>query len=383
MKFWNGLILILLLGNQLACQTVRKAFDQGPYWIFIPADAQIGVMAHSLCGSINETFVAFGGIDEDAGKPFSSALYSFDLEASSWSIAPTNGPLPRNFASFAVLDETAYVFGGETADKSETADAWAFHLKSKTWVSLNPPANLEPRKKASLTRVGQKLVLFGGQGVRTWGTYDTYDTSKNSWAVYPLPSSLPSRVSHVAVALDKERVFIWGGFAGDQRLVDGFILNTSTQTFEPLPPPPLSARANARALVLGESVYIWGGASQDEASPVGGAVYHLPSKQWQALPGLPPAFAHLKGSEIIQWSETDFLLIGGRFGTGNFNDEIWIFNTMKFQWNPLPLSPHPDGRIAHCVSRLKSGQLAVFGGIGYERGTQTLSHRGGLWLLRR
>ncbi len=375
---WIGFTLLMF-----CCQTLPKETIREPRWTYIPAANDQGALAHSQCAAIHGNFVAFGGVDDSKGSPLNSQITLFDSKDRSWHIVDgAQNPLPRNFASFAVQGQSVFIFGGESAHSNANVDTFSFDTISKKWMELPRHTRLHPRKQATLTPVGSDLILFGGKGPAPVSNWGRYDPRNQKWTVYEQKPELTSRVSHIALAVDDENLFIWGGFAGEEKRGDGFILNSRTGEVMSIPHNSvLSPRANARAIRMKEEVLIWGGASTD-GNFNSGAAFHLRNQSWRSLPPIPdPAFQNLKGSEMAVWDDKGFLIFGGRFGSERFNDQIWSFDVATNSWSLLRTNESPEGRMGHCFLALKPGFFAVLGGIGYERGSESLAQFDGLWIL--
>lgn len=362
------------------CQTVENSWNKGPSWTFIPTPQDVGSLAHSHCGGSGGLFLAFGGIKEGEESPFNASMVVYDSLQNLWLKADDkDAPSPRNFASFALMDQKVYVFGGETAERKARADAYVYDPSAGSWSSLPVPAELVPRKQATLTRVGSELVIFGGKGTGSITNWARYRPGAARWQMHAYPEGKAARVGHIALGLDESRIFIFGGFEGDDRRGDGFIFDLKTQTVKTV--PALTPRSNAKALLLGDYVLIWGGAGM--GGPVTeGALFNLITLQWTPLPSIPDArFQKLQGAEVIAQDKGSFLLYGGRFGADTFNDQLWSFDIERSQWSLLRTNEGPSGRIAHCFVNLEPRKYAVFGGIGYKNGTQSLMQFDGLWIL--
>lgn len=363
-----------------ACQTVENPWNNRPAWTFIPSPHDVGSLAHSHCGGSGGLFLAFGGIKEGQESPFNSGMIVYDSLQNLWSnVDAKDGPAARNFASFALMDQKAYVFGGEISGKEVSADAYVFDPSAGSWSSLPAPPELVPRKQATLTRVGKELVIHGGKGTQPITNWARYRPGIARWQVHSYPEGMTARVGHIALALDESKIFIWGGFEGQERRGDGFILDLKSQTVKKV--PASTPRSNAKALLLGDYVLIWGGAGP--AGPVAdGALLNLNTLQWTALPSIPDArFQKLQGAEVIAQDNGRFLLFGGRIASDAFNDQLWSFDIERSQWSLIRTNEGPPGRIAHCFMNLEPRKYAVFGGIGYEKGTQSLMQFDGLWIL--
>jgi N-acetylneuraminic acid mutarotase len=363
-----------------ACQTLPQERERG--WTFIPSPSGMGSLAHSHCGLINGKLLAFGGIDDTKGTPLNNQLLLFDPRTHQWQLIPGDqGPSLRNFAAFSIFDNAALVIGGETAQENASADAFVYHADGR-WEALPPIESLVPRNKATLSRVGSELVLFGGQGPARVTNWARYSVKNKVWHVGESPSTMEARVSHIALGVSESSLMVWGGFSGQERRGDGFIFDIYSHELTPIPPNPvLGARANARALRIGDEVIIWGGASSDGNSN-SGAAFHIKTKQWRSLPPIPdPRFHELKGAEIEPWQNRGFLLFGGRFGSEGFNDQLWLYNDERQEWSIIRTDEKPQARMAHCFVQLEPKKYAVFGGIGYDARTNHLKQFDGVWIL--
>jgi N-acetylneuraminic acid mutarotase len=382
-NFKDNLTSISLVSILLSCQTLARVKEERAGWTFEPAPVEIGSLAHSLCGSDDERLIAFGGIDATKGSPFNSQLVIYDSKQKAWLIlAEQMAPSPRAFAAFTVFNRSVFILGGETAQSHANSDAFSYDLVHGKWQKLPTAEGLLARKQATLTRVGNHLIVFGGKGLDEPHNWARYDLPNKHWHVHPSQPATRSRVGHIALGLGASQLLVWGGFVGQERQGDGFILDVMTHELSLIPSTPLlSARANARAVQIDDQVYIWGGQAQDGNSN-SGASFNLTNRQWQSLPAIPDErFQNLKGAEIAAWDERGFLLFGGRFGTEAFNDQVWLYAAEKKQWTPIHLDGAPPGRMAHCFVPLTPTRLVVFGGIGYENGTSNLTQFDGIWTL--
>lgn len=363
-----------------SCQTVENAWNQDPSWTFIPTPKHVGALAHSLCGGSGGLFLAFGGIEEGRDSPLNAGLVVYDSLLNLWQVPDAKeGPAARNFASFVMLDQKAYVFGGETAQNPANADAYVYDPSAGSWSSLPVPQSVVPRKQATLTRVGSELVIFGGQGRDPITNWARYRPGAARWQVHSYSEDMAPRVGHVALGLDESRLLIWGGFEGKERRGDGYVFDLKSQTRKPV--PALAARANARALLLGDNVLVWGGAGS-EGPWSDGVLLNVNSLQWTSLPPIPDTrFQRLQGAEVVAQGNHGFLLFGGRLGAEAFNDQLWSYDIERSQWLLLRTKEKPPGRVAHCFVNLEPRKYAVFGGLGYENKTRSLTQFDGLWIL--
>ena len=80
MKQSLGFALFLVLLT--SCQSLRWANRAS--WTFVAAPAHGGQASHGFCGKTADTVVAFGGIKEESGSPFSSDVILFDTRTQQW-----------------------------------------------------------------------------------------------------------------------------------------------------------------------------------------------------------------------------------------------------------------------------------------------------------
>ncbi|MCX6127717.1 MAG: hypothetical protein NTX25_01475, partial [Proteobacteria bacterium] len=321
------------------------------------------------------------GIQEDAESVFSGQLMSYDNELKKWQIfASQGGPEPLNMASMLVSGQSVFIVAGETLNGTLQSDAYVYDLKGLRWAKIESTETFDPRKMASSTLVGDKIVVFGGKNSHLVANWSVYDMKSHVWQTYA-NNGFESRVTHIALALGESQLFIWGGFMGQQRLDDGFILDINTHAVTLIPShPSLSARANARALFSNGLVYIWGGSTSD-GNANSGAIFDPATQLWSKLPPIPDTrFFDLRGAEIVPWADRGFLLIGGRLGTGKFNQDLWYLDFKTRTWTELKLENQLPGRMAHCAVALGPNKIAVYGGIGSDTG-ENLRQFGGIWIL--
>jgi|GEM_PF-6999244 N-acetylneuraminic acid mutarotase len=367
------------------CQTNQEEQIQSSLlWEYIPSEETTGDLAHAQCETYKQKLYVFGGIREGAETQANSDLFRLHLNRKTWLKMPSvGGPPPLHQAVIEGMDGDLYVFGGQNSQGEDTNVLYAFDLDQERWIHVPQAEGLSPRKQASATRVGDGLIIFGGKAqkhIRNWGRFDT---KSRNWTIFSTESTLEPRSSHIALALDATRLLIWGGFVLDQRKADGYIINLENGSVHYLPPthhlPPL---ANARAVLQDDTVFIWGGVSPEGPSNRG-ARFHYKTNSWSLLPAIPDSrMATVKGAELSPWKGSGLLLYGGRFGSSDFNQDTWIFDFASRTWTQLHAGSHPPGRIAHCAIALGRDKLAVFGGIGYREGTQSLRQWSGAWVLR-
>lgn len=192
-----------------------------------------------------------------------------------------------------VEEMLAFVGGSvvvETAPAEEDVD-----LDSMRWVHLEPAMSdkigstylslysPQPRGWHSCTHLGQYVLMFGGfrykksKVPQPFGPATTkdeveylsdlaiFDTIGRSWHASPRRECSPGgRYGHIGIALDKDRMLIYGGrSSGGRFLSDTWVYVLSTDTWVALQPdsasPAPSPRVFSSATVHETDVYLFGG----------------------------------------------------------------------------------------------------------------------------
>lgn len=134
-----------------------------------------------------------------------SDLTTLDPISNLWRAVKGRGKPPRARAQYSscIAQNTLYVFGGEGGDLLRFQDLFIFDCKSRQWNSVEVKGKIpKPLFAASLTKVEDKLIMFGGYSL-TGPVNDMYiyDIEKETWSV-PNDNSL----------LFKERIEVNGDF---------------------------------------------------------------------------------------------------------------------------------------------------------------------------
>jgi len=280
-----------------------------------------------------------------------------------------------------------YVFGGQ-GQHGEFDDLWvldkdrALHDDAWTHVQTHEPGP-EQRQSATLTAVGQVLLMFGGRQGESRFMNDTwlFDTTTCSWRCVsssddnwlPQQNSTGTkpcpRWAHSAVQFDN-RVLVFGGSApgrcfGDLHWFDMDTLRWSAQ--EPTASKAPSERSGHCACAVGNSMYIFGG-NTTKASFNDLWDYDVPSCEWRLVKthGRSPSG---RVGHTITAVGSRLLVLGGReYTTNSFDSSLHSFNVRTKVWSQVPLdtylpgSERPPVRTGHCTT-VHAGRLLLFGGL--------------------
>jgi N-acetylneuraminic acid mutarotase len=172
------------------------------------------------------------------------------------------------------------------------------------WSHLPAPPQL--RHQAATAWTGRQLLMWGGTAPGYSSTAaDTgyrFDTHTGRWHTMA-PSPLAPRIGPAA-AWTGRKLLIWGGTTGSgtRRYSDGAAYNPEHDTWRPLPPAPISARAPL-SVWTGHELIVWGSTQRGPDQPTDGAAYHPDTDIWRSISNAPitltDATAAWTGHEMI------------------------------------------------------------------------------------
>src|SRR4051794_9314110 len=184
------------------------------------------------------------------------------------------------------------VWGG-AGDAGPLGDGAVYDAGADAWTTL-PPAPLSPRVSHTAVWTGDRMVVFGGLGLRdgcdrpcALADGAAYDPATKTWTALA-PAPLAPRSGHTAVWL-QNRMVVWGG-AGDDgtALADGASYDPAPDSWTPLPPAPIAGRFGHRSVATVNRMLVWGGSSAPGSDTADGAVYNPSVGTWTPMAS-PPA----------------------------------------------------------------------------------------------
>ncbi len=242
-----------------------------------------------------------GSYWENKQKHWADLVQAFDPATNSWSnLAPL--PEPRSDAASTTLGDDLYCFGGGV-QKDVRSDAIVFH--NGKWSKVEGGDLPEPRLYAVAVTSRGWIYVLGG--IRTAGDYKSVSNALWRWKprhkwerLAPLPG--PERLSH-AMAVLGDDIYVFGGATtGPQdveNLKDAYKYNTKTGKWTKLPDLSVANRA-WWAVGVGKRALVIAGYTNDFAKEV----YWYDEKQGLQPAGrLPHGLADTKffriGNQII------------------------------------------------------------------------------------
>jgi len=178
--------------------------------------------ANHAMATLGSKVVLFGG-DAAQSPDLNAPSYgdTWEWDGTTWTeAAPPTSPPARTNHAMATLGNKVVLFGGtQTAlpvfvnppdglpvPVSE-GDTWEWD--GTTWTQLAPPTSPPARMNHAMATLGNKVVLFGGEGANG-PTDDTWEWDGTTWTKRAPPTSPPARKSHAMVTRG-DRVLLVGG----------------------------------------------------------------------------------------------------------------------------------------------------------------------------
>ena len=216
-------------------------------------------------------------------------------------------------------------------------------------------------------RIGRFIYVVGGlsERLQTMSTVERYDIRRDRWESMP---PIPVALNHAAAVAYKGRLYVHGGFPGTAELFSFtsaswlYRFNPRQNRWVQLPPAP-TPRAAEAAAVIGDRMYVAGGANET-GSLNSLEVYDFRRKRWMPGPSFDgPARNHAVGVA----SGGFFYVLGGRSG-GTIADpfpaqlyaDVDRYNPRRRRWLRMP--PMHDARSGFAAASLLDGRIVAFGG---------------------
>jgi len=162
--------------------------------------------------------ILFGG-----ASPTATFGDTWEWDGASWTeLHPAQSPLGRSGAVAATLNGEVVLFGGWVGDfpgEKLVNETWTWD--GTTWTERSPGTSPSPRNSATVSTLGDKVVLFGG---KTAGSpqylNDTWEWDGFAWTQLKPESSPPAR-GYASAATLASMVVVAGGLGnGSTPLLD-------------------------------------------------------------------------------------------------------------------------------------------------------------------
>lgn len=183
-----------------------------------------------------------------------------DLQENTWTAVKAFGSAPtRAYHSCNFFKGELLVFGGVYPNPDPQPDScsnelFIFNADAKNWykplTTGTPPC---PKSGHSASLIEDRLVLFGGWDFpQCFNDVSIIDLAMMEFSSPVMTGCLPSpRSWHASAVLPKQRIFIHGGYDGNQILTDSFIFDLALLTCTAVKTSnKLTARAGHVAMYL-------------------------------------------------------------------------------------------------------------------------------------
>ena len=191
-----------------------------------------------------------GGFDTVSNVPVATVRV-YDLATRQWSEAAPL-PAPRGGHAAVVMADGIHVIGGGN-DRTTLADHDAYDPVTNTWRAL-PPLPRSEGSPAAAVLDGRLYAVGGRSGPADFGAVDIYDPAQRRWNAGPPVE--PRGTAGAVVYCGALHVFGGESQARAQSLDE--VLRLTPAGWQRAAPMP-TGRNFARAVVLGDAVYVVGG----------------------------------------------------------------------------------------------------------------------------
>ncbi|USO02386.1 MAG: hypothetical protein H6850_00060 [Alphaproteobacteria bacterium] len=206
------------------------------------------------------------------------------------------------------------------------------------WRKINTNPSPPMRSRASYFVLNEIAYIFGGQTTSssTSATNDTWSFNGNSWTQVQ-PSSMPPPLSNSTSFVLNDEAYIFGGSNGTDHFNDLWKFNGSTWMQVPAsnPPPP---REGAASFVLEGKVYILGGVNENNSNQqYHSDLWEFDGSQWTQLNiPLPTNINYFSGGEGLAAFVLNGIayIFGGMFFNSS-QDLFWSFDGTAFTELPI------------------------------------------------
>ncbi|KAG9444502.1 hypothetical protein H6P81_015842 [Aristolochia fimbriata] len=260
-------------------------------------------------------------------------------------------------------------------------------LEAATWKKLTVGGAIEPsRCNFSACAVGNRLVLFGGEGINMQPMDDTFvlnlDAAHPEWRRVTVTSSPPGRWGHTLSCINGSWLVVFGGCGRQGLLNDVFVLDLDAR--QPAwkevtgVGPPLPRSWHSSCTVDGSKLVVSGGCTDAGVllSDTFCLDLSMEKPMWREIPSswIPPSRL---GHTMSVYKKTKILMFGGLVKSGPLRLRSCDAYTIDLedddpQWRQLGCNAYPavgsqrettpPPRLDHVAVSMPCGRIIIFGG---------------------
>ncbi|KFZ04223.1 hypothetical protein V502_10313 [Pseudogymnoascus sp. VKM F-4520 (FW-2644)] len=329
----------------------------------------------------------------------------------SWSRLCTSDDLQRSSHILSVVDDNAYVFGGELLPR-QPRDNHVYKIDITSGVA-QPIAKVAPTSVLPTPRVGTasatlqgKIYLFSGRGgeamapVEENGAVWEFDPSTSTWSLLPPSDSTrpfpAARSYHCSTSNADDMIYIHAGCPEAGRLSDLWSFHPSSRTWAQLADAPAPPRGGTSIAFHRGLLYRMSGF--DGKTEQGGSldIYDPTQNTWssreyppdgvsgptpRSVCALVPIVVRGKALLVTLFGERDPSSLG-HLGAGKMLGDVWAYDIDSATWSEIKANgasafdePAPRGWFDADV--INQSDVLVLGGLG-----EANERLGDAWLLK-
>jgi len=223
-----------------------------------------------------------------------------------------------------------YTFGGISEERGLLNTLYdGTEELSTNWE--NPPA----RKKHTLTRVSNYLVLFGGidEGNNYLGDMWFFDLENDKWHKAPLKGDIPSPRAEHSVVRFEDTLILFGGEGNQGLLNDFYKYNVIAEEWTRLIPEgeSITGRKGTCMIEADSKIYIFGGKLESEISNEMWE-YDYQQKKLSKMKGFNAPEYGIIYPNCAVIDDREIYVLSGQLG-GKALHEVLKYNISNYQWN--------------------------------------------------
>jgi flavin-binding kelch repeat F-box protein 1 len=252
-------------------------------------------------------------------------------------------------------------------------------LEAASWRKFTVGGRVEPsRCNFSACSVGNRLVLFGGEGVNMQPMNDTFvlnlDAAKPEWCLVKVSASPPGRWGHTLSWLNGSWLVVFGGCGQQGLLNDVFVLDLDAQhpTWREVASDgsPLPRSWHSSCTLDGSKLVVSGGCAESGVLLSDTFLLDL-TKEKPAWKEIPTSWSSRLGHTLSVYGKTKIFMFGGLAKSGSLrlrSSDAYALDVGEDnpQWRQLVTtgfpSVGPPPRLDHVTVSLPCGRIIIFGG---------------------
>ncbi|ORX36726.1 hypothetical protein BD324DRAFT_651210 [Kockovaella imperatae] len=278
--------------------------------------------------------------------------------------------LPRSSHSISVIQNSAYIFGGEIQPRQPCDNVvHKIGIQDGKYEEVPGSGDIPPPRVGHVAAtVSNQIYVFGGRGGKAMtpleeqGAVYNFDPSTSSWSLLkPTSSSFPQARSYHCATSTSTHLIIHGGCGGaasGSRFKDLWAFDVSSRAWTQLPDAPGDPRGGSAIAHAAGKIWRFGG--YNGKTEVGGEIDvielsltsgSLSTAQWEtrpfpkesvdgpAGPGSRSVCALLaleKSSKLVTFlGEGNPSPTGGHDAAGNFYADVWTYDPSNNRWDEV------------------------------------------------